>query len=292
MNILITGCTGQLGRSFRRAFLNLDHNCFFTSFPEGEGADTLDITDADAVMSHVRGNDIDIIINCSAYTDVEKAEEDEDAAFAVNASAVANLASVAQATGTLLIHFSTDYVFDGKACRPYSEDAPTAPANVYGRSKLAGEQAIVSSGCRYMIFRTAWLYSVYGKNFVKTMAGLTSRLPEVKVVCDQVGTPTYAQDLADSVVEIIEADMLSRTGIYNYTDEGVCSWYDLAKEVNDLMNHDCNVVPCGSEEYPVKAQRPAYSVLNKKKFKETFGIDIPHWRDSLYCFTEDFKRGN
>ena len=153
MNILITGCTGQLGRSFRRAFLNLDHNCFFTSFPEGEGADTLDITDADAVMSHVRGNDIDIIINCSAYTDVEKAEEDEDAAFAVNASAVANLASVAQATGTLLIHFSTDYVFDGKACRPYPEDAPTAPANVYGRSKLAGEQAIVSSGCRYMIDR-------------------------------------------------------------------------------------------------------------------------------------------
>lgn len=292
MNILITGCTGQLGRSFRRAFLNLDHNCFFTSFPEGEGADTLDITDADAVMSHIRDNDIDVIINCSAYTDVEKAEEDEDAAFAVNASAVANLASVAQATGTLLIHFSTDYVFDGKACRPYSEDAPTAPANVYGRSKLAGEQAIVSSGCRYMIFRTAWLYSVYGKNFVKTMAGLTSRLPEVKVVCDQVGTPTYAQDLADSVVEIIEADMLSRTGIYNYTDEGVCSWYDLAKEVNDLMNHDCNVVPCGSEEYPVKAQRPAYSVLNKKKFKETFGIDIPHWRDSLYCFAEDFKRGN
>lgn len=290
MNVLITGSMGQLGRSFRRSFLNLDHECFFTDLHGCEDVVPLDITDAGAVCSYVRDHGIDVIINCAAYTDVNKAEDEEELAFRINADAAGNLAAAAVETGAVLVHFSTDYVFDGKSHLPYSEDMPACPVNAYGRTKLAGEKAIEASGCRYMIFRTAWLYSSFGKNFVKTMVELTAERQEISVVYDQVGTPTYAQDLADTVAMIIDGGNLSSSGIYHYTDEGVCSWYDLAREVNDLLGHFCNVNPCRTADYPTRAARPHYSVLDKHKVRNVFGIDIPHWKESLYCCIDEMKK--
>lgn len=290
MNVLITGSMGQLGRSFRRSFLNLDHECFFTDLHGSEDVVPLDITDAEAVSAFVRDNGIEVIVNCAAYTDVNRAEDEEELAFRINAEAAGNLAAAAAAAGAVLVHFSTDYVFDGKSYLPYSEDMPTCPVNAYGRSKLAGEKAIEASGCRYMIFRTAWLYSSFGKNFVKTMVELTAERQEISVVFDQTGTPTYAQDLADTVAMIIDEGELSSSGIYHYTDEGVCSWYDLAREVNDMLGHYCYVRPCRTEDYPTKAARPHYSVLDKSKVRSVFGIEIPHWRESLYCCIDEMKK--
>lgn len=290
MNVLITGATGQLGRSFRSSFLNLEHRCFYTDLNGCDDVVPLDITDAGAVMSFVRDNEIEVIINCAAYTDVNKAEDDLAAAYAVNAEAVANLARSAREADAVLIHFSTDYVFDGKAYKPYSETDVPSPVNAYGRSKLAGEKLIVEAGCRHMIFRTAWLYSSYGKNFVKTMAELTADRSEISVVSDQIGTPTYAQDLADTVSILIDEGRLSHSGIFHYTDEGVCSWYDLAKEVNEMLGHFCNVKPCRTSDYPTRAERPHYSVLDKSKVREVFGVDIPHWRESLYCCISEMKK--
>lgn len=287
MNILVTGCMGQLGRSFRRAMALSDHRCIYTDVREGEDVQALDITDREAVASVVRDNSIGLIVNCAAYTNVNKAEEEEDIAYRINAHAPGILADVARDAGAVLIHISTDYVFDGTGHVPYLEDMPASPQSAYGRTKLAGEKAIIESGCRYMIFRTAWLYSSFGGNFMQTIYEKTASEPVVRVVSDQVGTPTYAQDLADVLAGIIDAGMLDRTGIYHFTDEGVCSWYDFAKEICDMSGHLCDVCPCRTIDYPTKTTRPHYSVLDKTKVKETFGIEIPHWKDSLaFCLRQ------
>lgn len=278
---------GQLGRSFRRTMALSDHRCVYTDVRDGDGVAALDITDPEAVAAAVRENSIDVIVNCAAYTNVNKAEEEEDLAYRINALAPGILAKAAKEAGALLIHVSTDYVFDGTGHVPYTEDMPVSPLSAYGRTKQAGEQMIMDSGCRYMIFRTAWLYSTFGGNFVQTIYDKTASQPTVNVVSDQIGTPTYAQDLADLLAAIIEEDKLDRTGIYHFTDEGVCSWYDFAKEICDISGHLCDVRPCRTSDYPSKTKRPHYSVLDKTKVKESFGMEIPHWKDSLkFCIRQ------
>ena len=292
MNILVTGCMGQLGRSFRNAMTLSDHRCIFTDVRDGDDVMALDITDQDAVSAAVKDNSVDLIVNCAAYTNVNKAEEEEDLAYRINALAPGILAKAAKDAGALLIHISTDYVFDGTGHIPYSEDMPVSPLSAYGRTKQAGEQLIADSGCRYMIFRTAWLYSSFGGNFVQTIYDKTASQPVISVVSDQIGTPTYAQDLADAISGIIESGMLDKTGIYHYTNEGVCSWYDFAKEICDMSGHLCDVRPCRTSDYPTKTRRPHYSVLDKTKVKETFGIEIPHWKDSLmFCIRQIEEKG-
>ena len=283
MNILVTGANGQLGREIRNASAGSGHRFVFTDVSQAPGLETvyLDITNADAVRITCCSEDIDVIVNCAAYTDVEKAESDIQFADLLNHTAAANLASVACERGATLIHVSTDYVFDGESNVPYRESDPPSPLGAYGVTKYAGERSVMNSGCKYLIFRTAWLYSPYGKNFVRTMARLTGTNPGLKVVFDQVGTPTYAADLAGLIVRIISQGMLDRTGVYHFTDEGCISWYDLAVAVNRLCGHSCQVTPCHTDEYPTKARRPRYSVLDKTLVKETFGITIPHWYDSL-----------
>ena len=280
LNILITGARGQLGSSLRQLGSVSPNNYLATDVAE------LDITDAGAVLQTVKEQRIDVIVNCAAYTNVERAEEDEARADLLNHKAAAYLAAAAQETGATLIHVSTDYVFDGTAHLPYTEDAPTAPLGVYGRTKLAGERAVAESGCKYLTFRTAWLYSEYGNNFLKTMLRLTSERETLRVVFDQVGTPTYAGDLALAIFSLIETGRYAgNEGVYHFTDEGVCSWYDFAVEIAAAAGHGtCRIIPCHTSEFPTKAQRPAYSVLDKTKFKETFQMDIPHWREALiYC---------
>ena len=292
MNILVTGCMGQLGRSFRNAMELSDHRCIFTDVRDGDDVMALDITDQDAVSAAVKDNSVDLIVNCAAYTNVNKAEEEEDLAYRINALAPGILAKAAKDARALLIHISTDYVFDGTGHIPYSEDMPVSPLSAYGRTKQAGEQLIADSGCRYMIFRTAWLYSSFGGNFVQTIYDKTASQPVISVVSDQIGTPTYAQDLADAISGIIESGMLDKTGIYHYTNEGVCSWYDFAKEICDMSGHLCDVRPCRTSDYPTKTRRPHYSVLDKTKVKETFGIEIPHWKDSLmFCIRQIEEKG-
>uniref|UniRef100_UPI0039675429 dTDP-4-dehydrorhamnose reductase n=1 Tax=Alistipes putredinis TaxID=28117 RepID=UPI0039675429 len=227
--------------------------------------------------------------NCAAYTDVERAEEDEPTAELLNHKAAGNLAAAAKATGATLFHVSTDYVFDGTAHTPYREDTAPSPLGAYGRTKLAGERAVMASGCRYLIFRTAWLYSEYGHNFLKTMLRLTSERDTLQVVFDQIGTPTYAGDLALAIFSIIESERYAgNEGVYHFTDEGVCSWYDFATEIAAAAGHDsCHIIPCHTSEFPTKAARPAYSVLDKTKIKTTFQMDIPHWRESMiYCLKQ------
>ena len=283
MNILITGANGQLGRSLRRLGGVSPHNYLFTDVAE------LDITDAGAVLRAVREQGIDVIVNCAAYTDVERAEDDEPTAELLNHKAAGNLAAAAKATGATLFHVSTDYVFDGTAHTPYTEDGTPSPLGAYGRTKLAGERAVMASGCRYLIFRTAWLYSEYGNNFLKTMLRLTSERDTLQVVFDQIGTPTYAGDLALALFSIIESERYAgNEGVYHFTDEGVCSWYDFATEIAAAAGHDsCHIIPCHTSEFPTKAARPAYSVLDKTKIKTTFQMDIPHWRESMiYCLKQ------
>ena len=280
LNILITGANGQLGRSLQRLGGVSPHNYICTDVAE------LDITDAGAVLRAVREQGIDVIVNCAAYTDVERAEEDETRADLLNHKAAGNLAAAAKETGATLFHVSTDYVFDGTAHTPYTEEVTPSPLGAYGRTKLAGERAVMASGCRYLIFRTAWLYSEYGKNFLKTMLRLTSERDTLQVVFDQIGTPTYAGDLALAIFSIIEAGRYAgNEGVYHFTDEGVCSWYDFATEIAAAAGHDkCRILPCHTSEFPTKATRPAYSVLDKTKVKQTFQMDIPHWREAmLYC---------
>ncbi len=278
MNILVTGANGQLGNCIRNAVAKSRDNYIFTDVAE------LDITNPEAVSKMVKDNDVKVIINCAAYTNVDKAEDDVALAEKLNCIAVANLAEAAKAKDATLIHISTDYVFGKEPYnKPWREDQKGMPSGIYGLTKLHGEQAIEASGCNALIFRTAWLYSEYGKNFVKTMLTLTDTKPELKVVFDQVGTPTYAQDLADAIVEIISSGKLdSNEGIYHYSNEGVCSWFDFAKSIAEMACHNgCNIQPCHSDEFPSKVIRPAYSVLDKTKFKETFGIKVPYWTDSL-----------
>lgn len=286
LNILITGANGQLGNEMRLLGPTSRNRYIFTDVAE------LDITSVDAVRCMVAAEKIDVIVNCAAYTNVEKAEEDCDMADLLNHKAVANLAAAAKEVGGTLIHISTDYVFQGDKNLPCREEEPTDPLGVYGKTKLAGEKAVCTSGCKYLIFRTAWLYSAFGNNFVKTMMRLTSEKERLTVVFDQVGTPTYAADLAQTIFGIIECgSYVGNEGIYHFSDEGVCSWYDFAHEIAQLAgNTHCDVQPCYSSDFPSKVRRPAFSVLDKTKVKRTFGITIPHWRDSLIRCIEKLKQ--
>ena len=280
MNILVTGANGQLGNEMRRLGAVSPNNYIFTDVAE------LDITNADAVMHVAKHYSIDAIINCAAYTNVDKAESDEATAELINATAVANLAAAMKEVGGTLFHVSTDYVFGSEGNTPRTEDMPLNPLGVYGRTKLHGEQAIAESGCKALIFRTAWLYSEFGNNFLKTMMRLTAEREQLNVVFDQVGTPTYAGDLALAIFSIIEAGVYEgNEGIYHFSNEGVCSWYDFAVEIAAAAgNANCRINPCHSSEFPSPVTRPPYSVLDKTKIKATFDIDIPHWRESMeYC---------
>lgn len=278
MNILVTGANGQLGTSLRNVSASSHDNYIFTDVHD------LDITDADAVRSMVKAHNVNAIVNCAAYTNVDKAEDDAEFAEVLNATAVRNLADAMAEKDGLLVHVSTDYVFGGGLGNtPRAEDEPAAPTGVYGLTKLHGEQAVAESGVKALIFRTAWLYSEYGHNFVKTMLRLTAEKPELKVVFDQAGTPTYAADLARAIFEILEHRQFSgNEGIYHYSNEGVCSWYDFTKSIAEIAGNDaCDIQPCHSREFPSKVVRPSYSVLDKTKFKETFGMRVPYWTDSL-----------
>ena len=285
MRIIVTGSMGQLGHAVRKLSFGSEHEYVFTDINDSEGVSRLDITDKEAVRGMVDG--ADVIVNCAAYTDVNGAEGNEAFAMKVNAEAAGILAEAAREAGALLMHVSTDYVFDGKGNVPYDEDAQPSPVNAYGRTKLEGEKAIAASGCRYMIFRTSWLYSDVGKNFYLTMNRLTAEKPELKVVMDQAGTPTNAYDLAFLICHIIETDMLDKTGVYNYSNDGVCSWYDFAREINNMLGHTCRVEPCRTDEFPSPAQRPQYSVLDKSKVKRIFGVEVPHWRESLQLLIDE-----
>lgn len=287
MKIVVTGALGQLGQEIMKLAAGSEHEFVFTDIRATDNVMPLDITDADAVEAFI-GKDIDVIVNCAAYTDVNKAESDEESARMINAAAAGILASAAYKAEALLIHISTDYVFDGTSTVPYREDDVPAPTGAYGRTKLEGERLVQQSGCRYMIFRTAWLYSLSGRNFFLTMVNKTAELPQMKVVFDQTGTPTYAGDLAFLICHIIENGLLDHTGIYHYTNEGVCSWYDFAREINSLVGHTCDIIPCRTGDYPTPAKRPHYSVLDKAKVRDTFGIAIPHWRDSLVMTVNEY----
>lgn len=286
MNVLVTGANGQLGTHMRIVSAGSADRYIFTDVSDLPGVETvyLDITDAAAVNDMVETCGIGAVVNCAAYTDVDKAEDDRAAADILNRQAVKNLAEAMKAADGLLVHISTDYVFGKEPYNvPCREDRQGTPTGVYGRTKLAGEREVLLSGCNYLIIRTAWLYSEYGKNFVKTMLRLTGTKSEVKVVFDQTGTPTYARDLAETIFNIMETRKYEgRSSIYHYSDEGVCSWYDFAKAIAEYSGHtDCRILPCHSSEYPSKVIRPSYSVLDKTKIKETFGLVIPYWTDSL-----------
>lgn len=278
MNILVTGANGQLGNEMRIVAKNSADNYIFTDVAE------LDITNAEAVEKMVMDNDVKIIVNCAAYTNVDKAEDDSEFAEILNAKAAENLAVAMKKNDGLLVHVSTDYVFGGtKNNTPCKEDEPANPTGVYGVTKLHGEQAIIASGCRHIIIRTAWLYSEFGKNFLKTMLNLTATKPQLKVVFDQVGTPTYAYDLALAIFDIVENRKYEgNDGVYHYSNEGVCSWFDFTKMIAEYAgNTQCDIQPCHSDEFPSKVVRPSYSVLDKTKIKATFGTVVPYWTDSL-----------
>ena len=278
MNILVTGANGQLGNEMRIVSRESADNYIFTDVAE------LDITDLEAVRCMVAEKNIKVIVNCAAYTNVDKAEEDVEFCELLNAKAVENLAVAMKEVDGLLVHVSTDYVFGGDPYNtPCTEDKKGTPTGVYGLSKLHGEQNIQRVGCHHLIIRTAWLYSEFGKNFVKTMLTLTATKPQLKVVFDQVGTPTYAYDLAAAIYNIVENRKYEgNDGVYHYSNEGVCSWYDFTKMIAEYAgNTACDIQPCHSNEFPSKVVRPAYSVLDKTKIKTTFGLSVPYWTDSL-----------
>ena len=313
MTILVTGANGQLGNEMRIVTKDSKVKYIFTDVcdehPEsiemlhrlaGEDVDTstikLDITNLDAIRAMIKENDVKVIVNCAAWTNVDGAEDPEkyDLVELLNAKVPENLAIAMKEVGGLLVHISTDYVFGGDPYNtPCKEDQKGTPTGVYGLTKLQGEQKIIATGCKYMILRTAWLYSEFGKNFVKTMLHLTATKPQLKVVIDQVGTPTYAYDLAQAISTILEDYKQSlnskhltlnyaKSGVYHFSNEGVCSWFDFTKMIAEFAgNNDCNILPCSSEEFPSPVKRPAYSVLEKTKIKDTFGISVSYWTDSL-----------
>lgn len=289
MTILVTGSNGQLGSHIRQKSVWSHHQYLFTDVAE------LDITNEHAINEFVAAHKVDTIINCAAYTDVNRAESDEPNAELVNHTAVNHLAKAMAAVGGLMVHISTDYVFGGNHNNtPCREDEKVNPTGAYGRTKLHGEEAVVASGCRYLMFRTAWLYSEYGKNFCKTMLDLTASKPTLKVVFDQVGTPTYAGDLANAIVSILENHLeVGKEGLYHYSNEGVCSWYDFAVAIGRMAgNLNCDIQPCHSDEFPSPVVRPSYSVLDKTKFKQAFGLKVPYWTDSLELCIRNIKNNN
>ena len=312
MNILVTGANGQLGNEMRIVAKGSKDKYIFTDVCDehlesiemlhklaGQDIDTtttkLDITNLDAIRKMVQEHDVKVIVNCAAWTNVDGAEDLEkyDLVELLNAKAPENLAITMKEVGGLLVHISTDYVFGGDPYNtPCKEDQKGTPTGVYGLTKLHGEQKIQATGCNFVIMRTAWLYSEFGKNFVKTMLNLTAAKPQLKVVFDQVGTPTYARDLADAILVAIEAykkesltmnhEPLTRNGIYHFSNEGVCSWFDFTKMIAEIAgNTNCDILPCHSDEFPSPVKRPAYSVLDKTRVKESFGIEVPYWTDSL-----------
>lgn len=275
MNILVTGANGQLGQELR-SLPKTDATYFFTDIEE------LDITQIESIQHFVSENQINVIINCAAYTNVSKAEEEIDKAELINTQAVANLANIAKNNNAVLIHISTDYVFGGNCVNtPIKEDATTNPLGVYGRTKLMGEKEIIKSGCKYIIIRTAWLYSAYGNNFVKTILRLSKEKESLNVVYDQVGTPTYAGDLALVIKMIAESDFRHKQGVYHFSNEGAISWYDFAQAIVELSESKCEINACSSDDFGDSVSRPNYSVLDKAKIKQTIGLSIPYWKDSL-----------
>jgi dTDP-4-dehydrorhamnose reductase len=276
-NILVTGSNGQLGNELRVLASDYKaYNFIFTDIGE------LDVTDADKIAKYIKTNKVDTVLNCAAYTNVDKAETEKADAILVNATAVKNIAQACNKAGALMVHFSTDYVFDGKQYRPYTENDTAAPKSIYGKTKLDGEIEVIFNAKRALIIRTSWLYSSFGKNFVKTIVDKSKSQKEFKVVFDQIGTPTYAADLAKATLDILpNVKQKIRTEIYNYSNEGVASWYDFAKAIVDIKKLHCKVIPIPSKEYPTEAQRPFYSILDKSRIKNDFDITIPYWRDSL-----------
>src|SRR5574344_539268 len=282
MNILVTGANGQLGNEMRIIIQQSAANYIFTDVVEQEGVETikLDITDLEAIRTIVADHHVNVIVNCAAYTNVDAAESNEALAELLNATAPENLAIAMKEVAGLLVQISSDYVFGQEAYNtPCKENQKGTPTGVYGMTKLHGEQKIIATGCNYIIIRTAWLYSEFGKNFCKTMLNLTATKPQLKVVFDQVGTPTYAWDLATAIVAAIKDPVV---GTYHYSNEGVCSWFDFTKMIAEYGGHtSCDIQPCHSNEFPSPVTRPSYSVLDKTKIKETFGMTVPYWTESL-----------
>ena len=315
MTILVTGANGQLGNEMRILAKDSKDTYIFTDVIEQEGVETikLDITDLESIRKIVAENMVNVIVNCAAYTNVDAAESNETLAELLNATAPENLAIAMKEVDGLLVHISTDYVFGKESYNtPCKEDQQGTPTGVYGLTKLHGEQKIMASGCNHVIIRTAWLYSEFGKNFCKTMLNLTATKPQLKVVFDQVGTPTYALDLAKAIMVVIEdykketchpeqneGSVYSKAGIYHYSNEGVCSWYDFTKMIQqiavELKTHDselitqCDIQPCYSSDFPSPVKRPSYSVLDKSKIKSVFGVEVPYWTDSLKTCIANLK---
>jgi len=273
--ILITGSHGQLGNEMQQAAARFPAFRFIYTDVED-----LDICDKAALNAFVKANAVNVIVNCAAYTAVDKAEDDVELCYKINAEAVRNIGEVAHQNGLKVVHVSTDYVFDGTNYLPYSEDQAVSPNTVYGKSKLAGEQALMETCEQTVILRTAWLYSSFGNNFVKTMIKLGTERDSLNVIFDQIGTPTYAADLADTILKILSHETFT-PGMYHFSDEGVCSWYDFTKTIHRIAGITCDVRPIETKDYPARTPRPHYSVLNKAKIKATYGITIPHWEESL-----------
>lgn len=301
MNILVTGANGQLGNEMRIIAKTSSDKYIFTDVNQVEGLETsfLDITDLEAIRSIVKENDVKIIVNCAAWTNVDGAEDPEkyDLVEKLNATAPENLAKAMKEVGGLLIQISTDYVFGKEPYNvPCKEDQKGTPTGVYGLTKLHGEQKIIATGVNHVIIRTAWLYSEFGKNFCKTMLNLTATKPVLKVVFDQVGTPTYAYDLALAIEKVLEdfkqtGTPYAKTGVYHFSNEGVCSWFDFTKMIAEYSGQKgCDIQPCHSNEFPSPVTRPSYSVLDKTKIKEEFGVKVPYWTDSLKICISNLKK--
>ena len=285
MNILVTGHKGQLANEIYALAQSLSTQTTFFFKSENE----LDITDHQALRNTIKQHKIDRVINCAAYTNVDNAEDEQEKAFLINDTAVGNMAKIAKEHGAFLIHVSTDYVFDGRHYQPYNENDPTNPVSVYGKSKRAGELKIIENEAG-IIIRTSWLYSATGKNFVKSIARLAEERDALKVVFDQVGNPTFAGDLAQTIIHITTQPKQELPhGVFHYSNEGVCSWYDFAMEITSMLNISCAITPIESKDFPTKAPRPHYSVLNKEKIKKTFNREIPYWKDSLWEMLKNFK---
>jgi len=286
-NMLVTGANGQLGSELRVLSTEINHHIYFTDINE------LDLTNISAIQKFFEGKEISVCINCAAYTAVDKAETDIENAIAINVTAVKNLAEICAIHNTLLIHISTDFVFDGSNCRPYIEADRAKPINVYGQSKYEGENRAIRKNNASIIIRTSWLYSSFGANFVKTMLNIGTEKNKLNIIFDQIGTPTYAADLAKAIIKVIEVTLADPKniseylGVFHYSNEGIASWYDFAVEIFKLAEIDCSVNPIRTEDYPTASKRPFYSVLDKSKIKSTFSLAIPYWKDSL---TECIKK--